>query len=105
MESKVISIAKDFSPSPAGRYREDGPFPGEAFRDDFLIPALRHHDIVLVDLDGASGFGSSFLEEAFGGLIRKGFTEHELRKKLKIKSARGSYELRVWRYIHGGVKK
>ncbi len=68
---KTISIAKQFSPNPAGRYPEDGPFNGERFRQDFLIPALNDSDVVTVVLDGVSGFGSSFLEEAFGGLIRK----------------------------------
>lgn len=100
--SNMISIARDFSPSPAGRYRSDGPYPGQAFRDDMLIPALREFSVVTVDLDGTSGFGSSFLEEAFGGLVRNGFTEVELKKKLKFKSSRPSYETRIWKYIHAG---
>ena len=41
---------------------------------------------VLVDLDGAMGYSSSFLEEAFGGLIRAGFTKECLNKLLVIKS-------------------
>jgi hypothetical protein len=98
----MISIARDFSPSPAGRYRTDGPFPGQAFRDDILIPALKNFANITVDLDGTSGFGSSFLEEAFGGLVRNGFTESELKKKLHIKSSRPSYEVRIWKYIHSG---
>ena len=65
-----ISIARDFSSSPSGRFPEDGPFSGERFRDEFLLPALKANDSVEVILDGVSGFGSSFLEEAFGGLVR-----------------------------------
>lgn len=95
-----ISIAEDFSPSPAGRFRTDGPFPGEAFRDDLLLPKLKENDELLVVLDGTSGFGSSFLEEAFGGLVRKGFKESELRSKLRFESSRPSYESRIWNYIH-----
>ena len=57
-----IVIATDFS-----RYPEDGPFSGAKFRQDHLAPALQDFDRVEVIFDGAAGFGSSFLEEAFGG--------------------------------------
>ena len=81
MSTQVISIAKDFSPTPAGRYRSDGPFPGEKFRDDLLLPALRKDtEPVTVELDGTAGFGSSFLEEAFGGLVRCGINRSEERR-------------------------
>lgn len=99
MTSKSISIAADFSPSPAGRYESDGPFPGEVFRERLLGPALRNFDEVVVDLDGTSGYGSSFLEEAFGGLVRGGFTIDQLKKKLKVNSSRESYRIRIWNYI------
>ena len=82
-----ILIAKDFSDVPAGRYRSDGPFSGERFRDDVLIPALRRDQTVEVWLDGVEGFGSSFLEEAFGGLVRKGeFPYDDLIQQLSIKA-------------------
>lgn len=67
---KTISIADDFSSAPAGRFPDDGPYNGTRFRDEFLLPALRSGEDVVVSLDGVSGFGSSFLEEAFGGLVR-----------------------------------
>ena len=75
---KVINIAKEFSVSPAGRVPADGPFNGERFRNDFLAPALNKNDKVVVVLDGVSGFGSSFLEEAFGGLVRKKIASPEM---------------------------
>lgn len=100
MRSIVISIAKQFSPTPAGRYVADGPFPGEKFRDELLLPALkRDDDEVVVDMDGAAGYGSSFLEEAFGGLVRKGFDPVQLRRRLVIRSSHPSYVVRVWGYI------
>jgi STAS-like domain of unknown function (DUF4325) len=89
MKSIILSVARDFSPSPAGRYIEDGPFPGAVFRDTILIPAVQNNDVVTVDLDGTDGYGSSFLEEAFGGL----------NEKLKIESSRKSYAIRAWGYI------
>ena len=70
MNRFTISVARDFSPYPAGRYLEDGQFNGTTFRRNLLVPALNDNDYVEVDFDGVAGFGSSFLDEAFGGLIR-----------------------------------
>lgn len=70
--NKSISIAIDFSRFPAGRYESDGLASGETFREDYLAKALSKPDIevLTVTFDGVAGFGSSFLEEAFGGLVR-----------------------------------
>jgi hypothetical protein len=100
MTTKTILLATDFSPCPAGRYVEDGPFSGAAFRDQHLLPAIKTHDKVIVDMDGAELAGSSFLEEAFGGLIRAGFSESELKMKLEFRSSRLTDATRIWRYIH-----
>lgn len=59
----------DFTKTPGGRYRNDGPFSAEEWRDDYLVPAAKIGPIV-VDLDGTAGIASSFIEEAFGGLMR-----------------------------------
>lgn len=88
-ESIKISIAEDFSPVPAGRTRKDGPKSGEGFREDHLLPKLqqaaKEGGIVEVSLDGVEGLGSSFLEEAFGGLIRKRhYTKEQLKNLLKF---------------------
>jgi hypothetical protein len=95
-----ISIAKEFSDTPAGRFKSDGPFSGEVFREKLLHPALVAHEEVEVNLDGALGYGSSFLEEAFGGLVREhGMTNEELRRKLHVKTSRRFYDERIWSYI------
>lgn len=101
MNTKTIVIAKDYSDTPAGRYdKKDGNFTGERFRDEFLYPALQDNEYVNVNLDGALGYGSSFLEEAFGGLIReKGMTLSEIQKKLTITSSRVLYKNRIWKYL------
>ena len=100
MKQKVINVAEDFSPSPIGRYRSDSDTSGEAFRVDHLVPALKSFDQVIVNMDGTDGYGSSFLEEAFGGLIRvEGFSEKQLKSKLHIISSRTSYKIRAWNYI------
>ncbi|UYO51672.1 STAS-like domain-containing protein [Rhodopseudomonas palustris] len=86
MSELRISVARDFSPYPGPRYIHQGPFSGEKFRK-VLVKELRKGGTVLVDLDGTTGFGSSFLDEAFGGLIRnEGFRLAELRKIIRIKS-------------------
>ena len=64
---KKISIANDFSVFPGGREPIDGPFSGQEFRDNFLLPIFTNNEKVIIDFDGVRGYGSSFLEEAFGG--------------------------------------
>jgi hypothetical protein len=95
----MISVRNNFSENPSGRYLTDGPNSGQRFRDEWLLPALKANEKVTVDLDGALGYGSSFLEEAFGGLVRAGFKYAELRRKLEIESKLAVYKSRVWRYI------
>ena len=69
--SQEIVIARDFSQTPGGRSRRMGPKSGEEFRD-LIISRLRQFPGELtVILDGVDGYGSSFLEEAFGGLFRQ----------------------------------
>lgn len=67
---KMINVAKDFSRFPAGRKADKGNTSGEAFRLQFIEPAIRDGEPISIELDGVIGYGSSFLEEAFGGAIR-----------------------------------
>lgn len=79
----VINVVSDFNKRPYGRYPEDGEGCGQNFRTNILAPALREHDQVHVVLDGYNRYGRSFLDEAFGGLIRdEGFTWDQLQLKL-----------------------
>lgn len=96
-----INVARDFYDAPAGRFPEDGEYHGQRFRDEMLVPALRNGEEVLVDLDGTDGYGSSFLEEAFGGLVRLcGFSAHDLHRLLRLKSDEDeSFIEEVWDYI------
>ena len=104
MQPKVISIATDFSRHPAGRFAADGPFSGARFRDEVLTPevsrALSAGGKVLVDLDGTRGYGSSFLEEAFGGLAREmRYSPDELLRALSFKSQDDSLIVEIKDYI------
>lgn len=96
----TIDIAKDFSDVPAGRFVSDGPYSGEAFRERHLRQALTTGQKVIVTMDGSEGYGSSFLEEAFGGLVRNGhFSPQELHDRMEIVSEDQSLVDEVWRYI------
>lgn len=82
MSSITVKISTDFSPFPAGRCRNDGKYSAESFRDDILIPKLLEYDVIYIDFDGGFGYGSNFLEEVFGGLIRIGHTKEQLLTQL-----------------------
>lgn len=86
-KATIIRIATDFSAVPAGRFYTDGPNSGQRFRDELLIPKLEEFQKILIDLDEAEGYGSSFLEESFGGLIREaGYEKGELLDRFSFKS-------------------
>jgi len=96
MGDLTVNIAKDFSPYPGGRFREHGPNSGEAFREDILIPKLKEalaNDLALhVVLDGAVGYPSSFLEEAFGGLVRHSKVEKSKLLKIVVLDAKPPFD-------------
>jgi hypothetical protein len=69
----TVIVAQQFSRHPAGRTPKDGPFSGALFRERFLVPSLERKEKVVVEFGGTRGAGSSFLEEAFGGLVRLGY--------------------------------
>jgi hypothetical protein len=100
MTSKQIHIPEDYTRYPAGRYISDGSFSGQRFRDELLIPALRQAEVVEVYLDGTLGYGSSFLEEAFGGLVRVGgFDQQELHRRLVLKSSDEALIAEIRQYL------
>jgi hypothetical protein len=66
----TFSIARQFSRHPGPRYRKQGADSGEALRARLVRLLNDSNQTIIVDLDGTSGYGSSFLDEAFGGLIR-----------------------------------
>ena len=71
---KEIQVASRFSRHLGGRYKSDGPWSGEAFRDAVLLDcvqsALDKREPLLINFDGVAGTPTSFLEEAFGGMLR-----------------------------------
>ncbi|WP_019556513.1 STAS-like domain-containing protein [Thiomicrorhabdus arctica] len=107
MNKKTINIKNDYTWAPAGRYTGDGQFTGQGFREKLLVPALNEYDKVIVELDGSIGYGSSFVEEAFGGLVRESnYTLDQLRKSLEIKTTEfPSIQSEIWEYIEDAAKQ
>lgn len=98
-----IDIAKDFSRKPFGRDELDGKYSGKRFREEHLIPAFQHSDDehLKIYLDGVDrGFGSSFLEEAFAGLLRQNIDYPTIVKRLIIETCNQDYENEIWEYIN-----
>ena len=69
-----IIISEVFTKTPGARFKDDGDFSGEEFRDNILLPhfqkAVEMNGKLTIDLDGGYGYATSFLEESFGGLAR-----------------------------------
>lgn len=84
----IIKIATDFSRIPGARYPEEGDYSGQEFRQNVLHPALKKaiemNVKLIVDLDGTAGLGTSFLEESFGGLIRRDHINYNILKQTLI---------------------
>ncbi|MDX9697626.1 MAG: STAS-like domain-containing protein [Bacteroidales bacterium] len=105
-----IKISVDFSDNTGGRYIKDGDFSGELFRETKLIPmiedAIQKREQIEIDFDGGFGYSPSFLEETFGGLIRKGYSLSKLNKILKFISSEDISLIEDIRtYMHDEDKK
>jgi hypothetical protein len=71
-EKKYFSVI-DYSQSPGPRYCAQGDDSGEDFYhvklNGLFAEAYNENAILVVTLDGADGYASSFLDEAFGNLV------------------------------------
>lgn len=102
----VIDIARDFSKYPGARYVKLGPGSGEEFREQLLIKrleALGDQDALVIRLDGTKGYGSSFLEEAFGGAVRAGCSFDK--ERVRFVSEDPSLVDEIWQYIDQAAKR
>lgn len=75
LEKLQLNISKDFSRTPGPRKREEGEYSGQEFLETVLRPrfqeAVARSTTLHVNLDGAAGYPTSFLEASFGGLTRE----------------------------------
>jgi len=105
MSIKQIEVAKDFSPYPAGRFVTDGDYSGEHFRNNYLVPVLKEEGHARILFDGARGYGSSFLEEAFGGLVRMGYSPDRVKDAFELISSDTSIITEILEYIDDARKQ
>ena len=93
---KIEIFVKDFSITPGSRYIDEGikAHSGEEFRIKILEPKFRevvnNNTKIIVDLDGTIGYGTSWLEEVFGGLARN-FGHKKVLEKLMFISEEEDY--------------
>lgn len=102
MTQSKINVARDFSKYPAGRFTADGPASGQAFREKFLLPTLKDKNSLIIELDGTRGYGSSFLEEAFGGAVREGYGPEIVKRTFDLVSDDDSLLKEIHDYIDHG---
>lgn len=103
-----LCIAKEFTSIPGPRKRSEGEYSGQQFLEDLLRPryleAQKGGGLLHVNLDGAVGYPTSFLEEAFGGLARE-FGPEEVEKNLEITCTDERYiEEQIRNYIRDAKK-
>lgn len=105
MDDIFFKVVTEFSRTPSARVAEEGKHPGEELRRSIcplIRRALENKVSLIIDLDGAAGYGTSFLEEVFGGLIRdEGFSRIQLQNVLKIISnEEPELEDEIWQDIN-----
>lgn len=83
---KILDCKEDYAYE-GPRFIKLGPESGEEFRESFFIPWLEknvENKELYVDFAGTIVYTPSFLEETFGGAIRKGYTQVKNLKFLNI---------------------
>ncbi|MGP1454898.1 MAG: STAS-like domain-containing protein [Treponema sp.] len=76
-----------------------GPDSGEEFRENYLIPWLKNNKDaaeLIVNFEGTVVYTPSFLEESFGGAIRKSYEEV---RKIKFINIPSNEEVKLKTYI------
>ncbi len=75
MGETIKTSVKDFSYTPGPRNKREGDFSAELFLETILEPIFKRMDAdkdlkLEINLNGTLGYGTSFLEEIFGGTAR-----------------------------------
>lgn len=103
-----LHIVKEFTDTPGGRTITEGDYSGELFRDTLLIPrykeSLKKKEKLEIYFDGAYGYPSCFLDEAFGGLVKECHEKNVLDNIIIIANDDLTIERRI-RNCVAGVEK
>ena len=90
-EKKLIRVS-DYTLYPSGRFSTDGEGNAEDFRTKYLLPPLKDNQQILVNLDGVNGYPASFLDAAFGGLVRdEGFDSEFIQEHVELQALELGY--------------
>ena len=104
-----IIIAEEFSDTPGGRMIAEGDFSGELFREDLLLPrykkALEKHEKLEIDFNGAFGYPPSFLDEAFGGMVKILHERNVLDNIIIISNDDLTIERKIKKYVTDAEKE
>lgn len=102
----IVNVARDFTKYPAGRKKSAGPTSGEEFRERFLLPYITNLTKVVIELDGVIGYGSSFLEEAFGGAVRTtGISREQFDALVELRSADQALLTEIREYVSEAARR
>ena len=102
---RILDCKEDYAYE-GPRYIRLGPESGEEFRDKFFIPWLKSNrgkDSLAVDFEGTVVYTPSFLEETFGGAIRKGYANQV--KDLKFLNLPDEQKKDVMKYIAEALER
>lgn len=98
----TFRVADRYTMDPGGRFRTDGDFSGEDFRETHVLElveaAIEDGTTVIFNFDGVTGMPTSFLEEAFGGMVRArpDWTEEQVSTALKIEAPASK---KLWPFV------
>lgn len=101
---KKYDIAKEYTATPIGRYKKDSRFSGEGFKD-ILAEFIQQEQPVCLIMDNTGGYNPSFLEEAFGGLIRDGVSQESIEKYIRYETSDPSLITEISLYIDDAVNE
>ena len=91
MEKKLIRVS-DYTQFPGGRFSSDGEGNAADFRINYLVPPLKENQYILLNLDGVNGYPASFIDAAFGGLVRdEGFDSEFVEEHLELQALEPGY--------------
>ncbi len=85
-----IDIGKDFAKSLGTRLKKNSENSGEEFFETLLEPAFNTYDKVVIHLDSLTGYSAGFLEESFGGLVRK-YGHEKVTAKIRFEGTKRAY--------------
>lgn len=104
MESKILKICEraEGYKYEGPRYRYLGPFSGEEFREEHLLSWLDSFtggEKGIIDFEGTAVYSPSFLEESFGGAIRKNGKNREKLSNIRFVNIDPIWKEKVEKYI------